>query len=164
MSSDFIFRCYVILTVTVAVQSFHMLEHIVQVIQKFVLEFPVAHGIIGASLDFEPVHFVFNVVYLALVTLVWISFTKTPIRNMRLIYGLVTFVLLFQSWHFIEHAVKLDQHFVDGCISCPGILGYYFNVILLHFTYNAIVYVPLLVMFALFQYKFVVKAEQSSTT
>ena len=146
MSSDFIFRSYVILTVTVAVQSFHMLEHIVQVIQKFVLEFPVAHGIIGASLDFEPVHFAFNVVYLALVTLVWISFTKTPIRNMRLIYGLVTFVLLFQSWHFIEHAVKLDQHFVDGCISCPGILGYYFNVILLHFTYNAIVYLPLLVV------------------
>jgi hypothetical protein len=42
MSSDFIFRSYVILTVTVAVQSFHMLQHIVQVIQKFVLEFPVA--------------------------------------------------------------------------------------------------------------------------
>ena len=82
---------------------------------------------------------------------------------MWLIYGLVTFVLLFQSWH-LEHAVKLDQHFVDGCISCPGILGNYFDVILLHFTYNVIVYVPLLVVFALFQYKLVVKAEQSSTT
>jgi hypothetical protein len=68
MSSDFIFRSYVILTVTVAVQSFHMLEHIVQVIQKFVLQFPVAHGIIGASLDFETVHFAFNLVYL---TYVW---------------------------------------------------------------------------------------------
>jgi hypothetical protein len=116
MSSDFLFKPYVILTVSVAVQSFHILEHIVQVIQKFVLLLPVAHGILGASLDFEPVHFTFNVVYLALVALVWISFTKTPIRNMHLIYGLVTFVLVFQSWHFVEHLVKLDQHFINGCI------------------------------------------------
>lgn len=160
MSSDFLFKPYVILTVAVAVQSFHILEHIVQVIQKFVLQLPVAHGILGASLDFEPVHFTFNVVYLALVALVWISFTKTPIRKMQLIYGLVTFVLVFQSWHFIEHAVKLDQHSVNGCVSCPGILGHYFDVILLHFTYNAVVYVPLVVVFTIFQYKFVVKAEK----
>jgi hypothetical protein len=160
MNKDPLFKPYVILTVAVTVQSFHMLEHIVQVIQKFVLQFPVAHGILGASLDFEPVHFTFNIVYLGLVAAVWISFTKTPIRNMHLIYGLVTFVLVFQSWHFIEHAVKLDQHFVYGCISCPGILGHYFDVILLHFTYNAIVYVPLVVVFVIFQYKFVVKAER----
>ncbi|MDP9287466.1 MAG: hypothetical protein M3P08_04630 [Thermoproteota archaeon] len=53
MSSNFLFKPYVILTVAVAVQSFHILEHMVQVIQKFVLQFPVAHGILGASLDFE---------------------------------------------------------------------------------------------------------------
>jgi hypothetical protein len=67
MSSDFLFKPYVILVLAVAVQSFHMLEHIVQVIQKFVLQYPVAHGVLGASLDFEPVHFTFNVVYLALI-------------------------------------------------------------------------------------------------
>jgi hypothetical protein len=137
-----------------------MLEHIVQVIQKFVLQFPVAHGILDASLDFEPVHFTFNILYLGLVVAVWISFTKTPIRKMQLSYGLVTFVLIFQSWHFIEHTVKLRQHFVNGCVSCPGILGHYFDVILLHFTYNTIVYVPLIEVFAIFQYKFVVKAEK----
>ena len=53
MSSDFLFKPYMILTVDVAVQSFHMLEHMIQVIQKFVLQFPIAHGILGASLDFE---------------------------------------------------------------------------------------------------------------
>jgi len=79
---------------------------------------------------------------------------------MHLIYGLVTFDLVFQSWHFLEHAVKLAQHFVNGCISCPGILGNYFDVILLHFTYNAIVYMPLVLIFVIFQYKFVIKAEK----
>jgi hypothetical protein len=159
MSNDLLFKPYVILTVAIAVQSFHMLEHIAQVVQKFVLQLPVAHGLLGASLDFEPVHFAFNVLYLALVAAVWISFRKTPIRKMNLIYGLVTFVLVFQSWHFIEHAVKLEQHFVKGCVSCPGILGYYFDPILLHFTYNTIVYVPLIVIFVIFQYKFVLKVE-----
>src|SRR6266849_1180732 len=90
----------------------------------------------------------------------WKSFTKTPLRKMQLIYELVTFVLVLQSWHFIEHAVKLDQPFVNGCVSCPDILRHYFDVILLHLTYNTIVYVPLIVVFAIFQYKFVVEAEK----
>jgi hypothetical protein len=160
MSNDPLFKPFVILTLAVAVQSFHMLEHIVQVLQKFVLQLPVAHGILGASLDFEPVHFTFNILYLGLVAAVWISFTITPIRKMNLIYGLVTFVLVFQSWHFIEHAVKLEQHFVNGCISCPGILGYYFDPILLHFAYNTIVYVPMIVVFVILQYKFGIRVER----
>ena len=160
MNNDPLFKPFVILTLAVAVQSFHMLEHIVQVLQKFVLQLPVAHGILGASLDFEPVHFTFNILYLGLVAAVWISFTKTPIRKMNLIYGLVTFVLVFQSWHFIEHAVKLEQHFVNGCISCPGILGYYFDPILLHFAYNTIVCLPLIVVFVILQYKFVIRVEK----
>lgn len=160
MSNDILFKPYVILTVAIAVQSFHMLEHVAQVVQKFVLQLPVAHGLLGASLDFEPVHFAFNVLYLSLVAAVWVSFRKTPIRKMNLIYGLITFVLVFQSWHFIEHAVKLEQHFVKGCVTCPGILGYYFDPILLHFTYNTVVYVPLIVIFAIFQYKFVLRVEK----
>jgi len=160
MNNDPLLKPFVILTLAVAVQSFHMLEHIVQVIQKFILQLPVAHGILGASLDFEPVHFTFNILYLGLVAAVWIIFTETPIRKMNLIYGLVTFVLVFQLWHFIEHAVKLVQHFVNGCISCPGILGYYFDPILLHFAYNTIVYVPLIVVFVILQYKFAIKVEK----
>jgi hypothetical protein len=160
MSNDPLFKPFLILTLAVAVQSFHMLEHIVQVIQKFILLLPVAHGILGASLDFEPVHFTFNILYLGLVAAVWIVFTKARIRKMNLIFGLVTFVLVFQSWHFIEHAVKLEQHFVNGCVSCPGILGYYFDPILLHFTYNTIVYISLIVVFMILQYKFAIKVEK----
>lgn len=160
MSQDPLFKPYVILAVAVAVQSFHMLEHIAQLVQKFVLQLPTAHGILGASLDFEPVHFTFNMLYLGLVVAVWVSFIKTPFRKMNLVYGLVIFVLVFQSWHFVEHAVKLEQHFVKGCVSCPGILGYYFDPILLHFAYNTIVYVPLVVVFVILQYRFAMKIEK----
>jgi hypothetical protein len=142
---------YVILTIALAVQSFHMLEHIAQLVQKFVLNSPTAHGLLGASLDFEPVHFTYNTIYLILVAIVLFSFRNTPIRKMKLIYGLLAFVLVFQSWHFVEHAVKLDQHFTTGCLSCPGILGYYTNPILLHFAYNIIVFVPLILAYVVLQ-------------
>jgi hypothetical protein len=35
------------------VQSVHMLEHVAQVIQKFALGQPEAHGLFGAIFDFE---------------------------------------------------------------------------------------------------------------
>lgn len=37
-----------------------MVEHVVQVIQKFLLGFEKAHGLLGAAFDFEWVHFVYN--------------------------------------------------------------------------------------------------------
>lgn len=147
------FRTYVILTLALAVQSFHMLEHIVQLIQKFVLNISAAHGLLGASLDFEPVHFIYNIIYLSLIAIVWQSFRNTPVRNMKLIYGLLSFVLVSQSWHFLEHIVKLQQHFVNGCLTCSGILGYYANPILLHFGYNMIVFVPLIIVYVILHYK-----------
>ena len=61
MSSDFLFKPYVILTVDVAIQSFHMLQHMVQVIQKFVLQFPIAHGILGASNGFPFLDYQFKI-------------------------------------------------------------------------------------------------------
>ena len=32
---------------TVVIQTLHMVEHVAQVLQKFVLDFPYAHGLIG---------------------------------------------------------------------------------------------------------------------
>lgn len=42
------------------VQSFHMIEHVAQVLQKFVLGQPEAHGLLGTIFDFEWVHFIYN--------------------------------------------------------------------------------------------------------
>jgi hypothetical protein len=162
------FMPYVILTIALAVQSFHMLEHIAQLVQKFVLNIHAAHGLLGASLDFEPVHFTYNTIYLALVVIVWLSFRNTPIKNMKGICSyllpLISFVLVTQSWHFVEHAVKLEQHFISGCLSCPGILGYYTDPILLHFAYNTIVFLPLVVVYVVFQYKFIINRDEKTSS
>lgn len=141
-------KSFMILIIAILVQSFHMIEHVAQLIQKFVLNSSSAHGILGASLDLEPIHFVYNLIYLSLTVLLFLGFKNTSIKNMKFTYGLIVFVLVFQSWHFIEHVVKLDQHFVEGCLSCPGILGNYYDLIILHFIYNTIAFVPLVIVYS----------------
>jgi hypothetical protein len=60
-------------------------------------------------------------------------------------------MLGFQSWHFVEHIAKLGQHFTDGCISCPGILGFSFDLVILHFVYNLVTFIPLVVLIMMTQ-------------
>ncbi|MBI5145814.1 MAG: hypothetical protein HZA84_01175 [Thaumarchaeota archaeon] len=142
---------FVFMMMATVVQSFHMVEHIAQLIQRYTLGFSAAHGILGDLLDLEPVHFTFNLVYLALTTFVWLGFRNLFMEwNMKLAYRMIIFTLGFQSWHFIEHVVKIQQHFTEGCVSCPGILGYFVNPIVLHFAYNLIVFVPFAALAYLF--------------
>jgi hypothetical protein len=128
-----------------------MAEHISQLVQKFVLDIQPANGILGRNLDFEPVHFVYNLGYLFLISFIWIGLMKIRIKEMRVIFSLITFVLIFQSWHFVEHSVKLLQHYTEGCVSCQGILGRFTNVMILHFIYNLIAFVPLILSYILIQ-------------
>ena len=134
---------------TVAVQSFHMLEHVVQVIQKFVLNSTQAHGLVG-QLDLEWVHFAFNTVYIGLFVYLLLGWLKyggrlSDIRGMCLAVLLVGVV--FQGYHEVEHSVKFAQFLETGVQGTPGILGSHFNGIMLHFTYNVLVFIPLLLVF-----------------
>ena len=61
---------------TILVQALHMVEHIAQFLQKFVLHSTQTHGLIG-QLDLEEVHFAFNLFYLAtliVVTVGWVYY------------------------------------------------------------------------------------------
>ncbi|KRT76172.1 MAG: hypothetical protein XU14_C0061G0007 [Armatimonadetes bacterium CSP1-3] len=42
------------------IQGAHMVEHVAQVIQKFLLGFDKAHGLLGSAFDFEWVHFIYK--------------------------------------------------------------------------------------------------------
>ena len=57
---------------TVGAQGFHMVEHIAQVMQKFLFHITPAHGLIG-QLDLEQVHFAFNLFYLSTLIMVMIG-------------------------------------------------------------------------------------------
>ncbi len=124
------------------VQSFHMLEHVAQVLQKFVFGLP-PHGILGEALDREWVHFTYNWtlgVALVVVLLGYGLHLRFGFEG-RAPIGLYSFrgVVLLQGYHLLEHVVKMMQYFKTGVPDTPGILGQVFPTILLHFAINAAV-------------------------
>lgn len=135
-----------VFTAAVVIQSLHMVEHIAQVIQKFVLGMSVAHGLIG-MLDFEWVHFGYNAALLA--TLYILTFKCSRLlraRGTALFYIFVAGVVI-QSYHMIEHVVKIIQHIQTGVQGTPGILGNFINLILFHFSINLVVLILVIIPF-----------------
>jgi hypothetical protein len=141
----------------VLVQGFHELEHVVQVLQRFAFGVPNGNGLIGSIADIEPVHFVYNSLYLGLVIAVFVLLglhRDTANEHGRLGAGLVTFALVFQMWHELEHVFKLTQYFALHVNGTGGILGQgpgaiapLFPIPLLHLFYNTVAYAPALAAF-----------------
>jgi hypothetical protein len=138
----------------VLVQGFHELEHVVQVVQRLALGIPNGNGVIGSLVDIEPVHFVYNSLYLGLLIAVFALLglhRDGPTEHGRLVAGLLTLALAFQMWHELEHVFKLTQYFALHLNGTGGILGQgpgaivpLYPIPLLHLAYNTVAYVPAL--------------------
>ena len=135
--------------VTVAIQTLHMVEHVAQVFQKFVLNYSYAHGLIG-SLDLEQVHFTFNLLYLGAliyVTLGWLSFGRRVCRQEKMLGALLIGTVMVQGYHMVEHSARLVQFLNTGLQGTPGLLGGHFDGVIFHALMNTAVYLPALVVF-----------------
>lgn len=141
------------------VQGFHELEHVVQVVQRTALGIPDGNGLVGTLADIEPVHFVYNSLYLSLLVSVFVLLglhRDGASAHGRLIAGSVTFALAFQMWHELEHVFKLTQYLALQVNGTGGILGQgpgglipLFPIPVLHLVYNTVAYVPALAAFIL---------------
>ena len=141
-------------------QGFHLVEHVVQVVQRYLLGIPNGSGILGSVVDIEPVHFAYNAAYLALLVAVYLLLGLQRDGSRRVgrgVYALLTFTVLFQGFHVLEHIVKLVQYLqlglqngTGGILGAgPGGLAPLFPVPLLHLGYNAIGYLPAVLAFVL---------------
>jgi hypothetical protein len=133
----------------VVVQGIHVIEHIIQLIQVFVLGIPddKALGLLGYILQFqgteEWLHLVFNVTYLSALLVVVVPLREiVPDAVPRWAYAAFLFGVGLEGWHNIEHAVIISNVIRNGGCPCSGIgdvaLGISDTV--LHFFYNAIAY------------------------
>jgi hypothetical protein len=133
----------------VAVQGVHVFEHVVQLIQVFVLRIPddEALGLLGYVLQFqgtaEWLHLVFNLTYLTALLLLMVPLRGVvPEAVPQWAYGAFLFGVGLEGWHNIEHAVIISNVIRNGGCPCPGIgdvaLGITDTV--LHFFYNVIAY------------------------
>jgi hypothetical protein len=129
-------------------QTAHLFEHVAQMVQIHVLGLsgPAARGIVG-QLDMEWVHFIWNGwVLVALLVLL------PRFRTNAWLIG----VTLFAGWHFVEHCVMIATYIRTGVAGSPGLLssgGLLFGGLPvarpdLHFLYNVVETIPLLVGWA----------------
>jgi hypothetical protein len=116
--------------------GFHMVEHIVQAVQKYGMEHQHAHGLLGAFFDNDPAHFVYNWAFF---------FALVPILRAGSAVGSTGTWLAFttgfavQSYHVVEHTVKTAQ-WAAGADPALGILGNWFSLVPLHLMLNGVVY------------------------
>jgi len=133
----------------IVVQGIHVIEHVIQLVQVFVLGIPdeEALGILGYIFQFngteEWLHFAFNVTYLS-VLLVLLG----PVRGLvpsavpRWAFAFFAFGVALEAWHNVEHAVIISNVIRNGGCPCPGIGDVVLAIpdTVLHFFYNLIAY------------------------
>lgn len=136
-----------ILLVGFAVQSFHMLEHGVQVWQVYVADAEVRTGIAGSVADAEWVHFTYNIAVLFFMLWAWRAIRPGGALG-RLAGGTAAWFLaatVVQTYHFAEHTAKIVQHVRLGIDPAPGIIGGAAGLVWFHFAINLAVYAGLAV-------------------
>jgi hypothetical protein len=134
---------------TIALQGSHLVEHIAQIVQKFLLHITPAHGLIG-QLDLEQVHFAFNLFYLSTLLSVmvgWLYFGSQATRHHKAFAAVLLATLLVQSYHMVEHVVKLMQFISSGMQGTPGILRAHFDGVIVHAVMNTAVFLPVVAVF-----------------
>lgn len=140
----------------VVVQLFHSVEHVAQVAQRYLFHSATPEGFLGAWLDLEWVHFTYNVSLGVLLAIVFIGYKMYESRWRDITpvgwWALVAAVVVQLGVHIPEHVARIYQYLAHGWDPAPGILGHTaiqgtgpFDLLLLHFWYNAIVTVPLVV-------------------
>ena len=138
-----------IFVLTVAAQAFHMVEHIAQVMQKFVFHVTPAHGLIG-QLNLEQVHFAFNLFYLSTLVAVmigWFYYGSQVSKKWKAFGIALGLTVLVQGYHMAEHTAKLVQFIETMMQGSPGILGTHFDGIIFHAAMNTAVFLPVLIVF-----------------
>jgi hypothetical protein len=134
---------------TIIIQAIHLVEHLAQVLQKFVFHLAPAHGLIG-QLDLEQVHFAFNLLYLAaliVVTVGWLYYGGQLCSRQKVLGAMLLGTVAVQGYHMVEHSVKLAQFISSGMQGTPGIVGMHFDAVIFHALMNTAVLAPVVVVF-----------------
>ena len=132
------------------VQSFHMLEHGVQVFQVYVADAEHRSGLAGSVADTEWVHFLYNSAVLAFLLWAWRTLAREAAREggWRASSTFLPAAALIQVFHQVEHTAKLIQHLATGVDPAPGLVGHVAGLVWFHYAINLAVYAGLAIALA----------------
>ncbi|MDQ3962718.1 MAG: right-handed parallel beta-helix repeat-containing protein [Actinomycetota bacterium] len=123
----------------VLVQTFHMAEHVVQVLRVHSDGVPSRGSLVGSIADTEWVHFTYNAMVLLLFGVLFMLRPGSG-RASTTAGNIVAAGFLIQSWHVVEHTAKVVQHVTTGAKVNPGLVGANFDLVWFHLTINLAVY------------------------
>lgn len=125
------------------VQTFHMVEHGVQLWQIHAADAEIRAGLLGQDFNTEWLHWFFNVGILALLVLFWRHARASGGSFRRAGKGAAWLAAagIAQSYHVLEHSAKLTQHLVTDVRTAPGIIGDDLGLVWFHYAINLAVYV-----------------------
>jgi hypothetical protein len=146
-------------TGVVMVQGIHVIEHIIQLIQVFILGIPddMALGLLGYVFQLqgteEWLHLVFNAAYLAALYLLVLPL-RDLVPNPLPAWAFAVFLggaVGLESWHMVEHGVIIAHVIANNGCPCPGIgdLALGTTDTVLHFFYNAMTYAAVVLPYVL---------------
>lgn len=139
-----------VLAVGVAVQTFHMAEHFLQVFRVHVDGVPSRGGIVGPIVEPEVIHFSYNTLVLVAFGFVLLARARGWRPRDLSGDGWLMAAVAVQGYHVIEHATKLLQHVTTGAKVNPGLLGHQVDLVLFHFGINLAVYLGFVIAGALY--------------
>ncbi len=131
-------------------QGLHEIEHIIQMVQVYLLDEPGAAGLFGAIFNVEVIHLSYNAWFLALALTVtggYVVWHRRELAPGRALAALLVFGTAVQSYHVVEHVVRVGQFLQSGVDGTPGILGQYVDLVLLHFLFNTVAFMPFVAVF-----------------
>lgn len=132
-----------VLFVSFLVQSFHMVEHFLQLFRVFVDGVPSRGGLVGPRVEAEWVHLIYNSLFLAGMGAVVMARAAGWGPKASTADSVLGAGVILQGYHLVEHVVKVVQHVTTGAKVNPGIAGEFTNLVLLHFGLNSAIYIAL---------------------
>jgi hypothetical protein len=131
----------------IGIQGFHVVEHIVLPVQVYALGMGLAeaHGLLGARVDFEWLHFSYNVSFLGTLILL-LAYGWRHHGTLALPHGLPHVALAgavgLQTYHVAEHVIRVVQYLQTGCTPCVGLIGQVVPFIWPHLFFGLFAYIP----------------------
>ena len=148
-----------VLWAALVIQSFHVLEHAVEVYQYLGLGIhpSEAHALLAFA-DNEWNHFADGWIYWFILLITFaVMVADRKLRAFKYsslgkcLLGTYVLGLGIQFYHMVENTMQLGKFLAIDCDPCTGFFGFFFDPTVLHLWFNALAMLPLLITYHLYK-------------
>lgn len=126
-------------------------------VQEFIVGSQLIHDHHASEVVKELIHYLCNAMILCLLVIfTWFLFRDSSLKEMKLVQSFIIVALISQSWNLVVNdSVGLERYLyiLIGCISCPDRFDSDTYLGPLHFVYDLIVFLSLIIGYVVYFYQ-----------